>query len=238
MHALEAVVPGAWAPAEAAQETGGGSNPRFGPFSDAPPAAPAVQSCALVTDRPELVRGVSDALGARGVECRHEFGPADAVVVALAGRPAVTDARTAWERILASHEGLVDDIQADAAWVRAVAEAGRPVRLVTITDAATSGGRSRAQAAAQLARAGRKATGDLVTPFAIAVEAAGTEASVGALVSHLVCNPEATALSGAELVVADGWLGLRSHPRPGGSIVLGEPGAPAWLDDALRAIVR
>ena len=49
-------------------------------------------------------------------------------------------------------------IHADAGWARAVADhaaaADRPIRLVTLTDATTAGGRSRAQAAAQL-RSGR-----------------------------------------------------------------------------------
>ena len=40
-----------------------------------------------------------------------------------------------------------------------------------------------------------------------------------------------------ELVVGEGWLGLRSHPRPTGSVVLGEPGVPPWLDGTLREIV-
>ena len=55
-HVLEAVTPGALAPAEAGQASSGGSNPRFGPLFDEPPAgdlAPAaVSSCAVVTDRP------------------------------------------------------------------------------------------------------------------------------------------------------------------------------------------
>jgi len=51
-----------------------------------------------------------------------------------------------------------------------------------------------------------------------------------------VGSPEAAALAGAELVVADGWIGLRSHPRPSGSITFGGPDLPGWFDGALRAL--
>src|SRR3984957_17774784 len=57
---LEAVVPRAFAPAEAGQATDGGSNPRFGPIFDEPAAAAAgaaqipVTSCAVVSDRPVI----------------------------------------------------------------------------------------------------------------------------------------------------------------------------------------
>jgi len=45
-------------------------------------------------------------------------------------------------------------------------------------------------------------------------------------------------LSGAELVVGPGWIGLRSHPHPSGSITLGGQGLPGWLDAGLRSLVR
>ncbi len=128
-------------------------------------------------------------------------------------------------------------IHADAAWTRAAADraaaTGRPIRLVTVTDAGTAGGRSRAQAAAQLSRASRRATDDRVAAFAVADESGDVD-TIGALVAHLVASPDAVALSGAELVVGRGWAGLRSHPRPSGSIVLGGTEVPEWLDDALR----
>ena len=60
---------------------------------------------------------------------------------------------------------------------------------------------------------------------------------VGALVAQLLGNPEATALAGAELVIGAGWIGLRSHPRPSGSITYGGPAVPDWLDATLREIV-
>ena len=239
----------AWGAIEASQLSGGGSNPRF---TSTPPhdvAAPAARSCAIVSDRDELGAAVTAALEERGVSCHRvplggapsTFGGAsealaaagdvDAVVVALRGAPPVPG-DVAWERVLAEHHGIVGQVHADAAWARAVADRGRPVRLVSLTDATDTGGRSRAQAAAQLARAGRGATGDRVTAFAVSVEGSGVgSAELGA---HLVCSPAATALAGAELVAGDGWWGLRSHPRPRGSVVLSDADVPDWLDVTLQ----
>ncbi|MGH9086001.1 MAG: hypothetical protein ACRDYW_11145, partial [Acidimicrobiales bacterium] len=89
---------------------------------------------------------------------------------------------------------------------------------------------------AQHARAARGATKDRVAAFAVSLEG-GTGRPVGELAAHLACSPEATALSGAELVAGEGWIGLRSHPRPGGSITFGGPDVPGWFDATLRRIL-
>ena len=170
-------------------------------------------------------------------------GPVDAVVVALSGGRPATKATSDWERVLAEHEGIVEHLHTDAGWARAVADyaagADRPVRLVTLTDATTAGGRSRAQASAQLARSGLGATGERVAAFAVSVEVPKGRGRhpLGDVVAHLVCEPEATALAGAELAVGPGWFGLRSHPRPGGSVTFGGPEVPDWLDATLRNMV-
>ena len=268
-HLLEAVTAGALAPAEAQQASNGGSNPRFATIfdesttSDLPPAA--VRSCAIVADDPEVAAAVTAALEARAVTCSTipatdiasgfagasdalastvaRIGPLEAVVVALGGSPPAAESTSAWAQVLAEHAGIVEHIHADAGWVRAVADhaaaAERPVRLVTLTDATTSGGRSRAQAAAQLARAGRRATGERVSAFAISVEAppASSGQPIGGLVAHLLCSPDGPSLSGAELVAGRGWFGLRSHPRPSGSVTFGGPRVPGWLDGTLRSII-
>jgi NAD(P)-dependent dehydrogenase (short-subunit alcohol dehydrogenase family) len=264
---LEATAP-ALAAAEASQASGGGSNPRFGAVFDAPPgagAATARRSCVVVADHSRVSATLTAALEARGATCTAittrdvaggfggaeealaaavaRTGPVDAVVVALEGEPSASGSPSGWERVLAEHAGIVDGIHADAGWARAVADhatvADRAVRLVTLTDATTSGGRSRAQAAAQLARAGLGATADRVAAFAVSVEVPKGPGRhpLGDLVAHLVCDAEAGALAGAELAVGPGWLGLRSHPRPGGSITFGGPEIPGWLDGTLRAIV-
>ena len=261
---LEAVAPRALAPAEAAQGTTGGGNPRFGAVFDEPapesvPAA-AVRSCAVVSDRPALASGLTAALESRSVTCHavdavrgfneaakqldaiaEQNGPLEAVVVATSDG-ARQGAGEGWERVLASHRGIVEQIHADAAWARATADhsAGkdRPMRLVVLTDGSTPGGRSRAQAFAQLSRAAGGSTKGRVMAFAVSLE--GREEQVAApaseLVSHLLADPDGAGLAGAELVVDADWLGLRSHPRPTGSVVYGGPAIPAWLDRTLRDI--
>lgn len=264
-HLLEAATAGALVPAEVAQASAGGSNPRFGsafsePAEDLPP--PVVRSCAVVAARAEVGDAVVAALAARGVPAEalptaaHDAGFAaaaaalgafadrhgslDGIVVALDGGAGASTTAPAWEQVLHEHAPLVGQLHADAAWARGVADhaaaAGRPVRLVTLTDATTAGGRSRAQAAAQLARASRRATDDRVSAFAVGVEAAGEEHAVAELAAQLLCSPAAADLAGAELVVGGGWIGLRSHPRPGGSVSFGGPELPEWFDDALARV--
>jgi NAD(P)-dependent dehydrogenase (short-subunit alcohol dehydrogenase family) len=253
---LDAVVPGAFATAEAAQVSGGGGNPRFAAsFADPPEALPATgATCLVVADRPPLASALAAALGARGVEtvraasveagfagaaaCLERAGPVDAVVLALAGTPGPSGAGS-WERVLAEHAGLAGQLCGDAAWARAVADRAtgseRPMRLVVLTEARTTGGRSRAQAVAQLARVAHSATDEGVSLFAVSSEA-DDDAGVSELAAHLVAHPDAPALSGAELVAGAGWVGLRSHPRPAGSITLGGTGIPDWFDTVLREI--
>src|SRR5262249_44523825 len=58
---LETVIPSAVATAEAAQASGGGSNPRFPDVfhePGGPLAAGAVRTCVIVSDRPAVVAGV------------------------------------------------------------------------------------------------------------------------------------------------------------------------------------
>jgi NAD(P)-dependent dehydrogenase (short-subunit alcohol dehydrogenase family) len=263
---LEAVVPRAFVAAEANQATDGGANPRFGSIFDQPaagaPLAGDVRSCAIVSERPDLTATLTAALEARSITCHltepaRDFGgaakalrttldasgPIDAVVVALAGPPPGPAAPTGWQGILADHRELVEHLRADASWTRAVAEyaAGteRPVRIVTLTDATAPAGRSRAQASAQLARAAAGGTGRRVTALAASMESSGPAAPemTGGLVGHLLGHPEAAALAGAELVVGTGWIGLRAHPRPIGTVVYGGPAIPGWMDGALRQIV-
>ncbi len=273
---LDAVVPRAFATAEAGQTSSGATNPRFGPIFDEPapdeadradseaggPGGTPVRSCAVITDRPALAVPLTAALEARSIACHRVevaggfddaagalrtavegAGPVDAVVVALGGGGATSSATEGWARVLAEHDGTVEQLHRDAAWARAAAdhatEAGRPVQLVTLTDAVTAGGRSRAQASAQQARVAKGATGGRVTAFSVSVEASEERAGppVGALVAHLLGHPEAAALAGAELVAGAGWLGLRSHPRPIGAVTYGGPAVPDWLDATLREVV-
>jgi NAD(P)-dependent dehydrogenase (short-subunit alcohol dehydrogenase family) len=263
---LRAVIPRAFLSAEAGQATEGGSNPRFGSiFDETAPAEVAssdVKSCAIVSDRPELAASVTAALEARSISCHRVeraegfdgaaralqalaevARPIDAVVVALAGNETPASPGPEWQQVLADHQGITDRLHADAAWARAAADyasgADRPVRLVTITDARSPAGRSRAQAAAQLARVAAGGTHGRLTAFAVGVEATAADAAhpSGELVGYLLANPETAALAGAELAVGDGWIGLRNHPRPIGTITYGGPAIPSWLDASLWEIV-
>lgn len=257
---LEAVIPAAFTEAETTQTSGGAGNPRFGAIFDEPAPAGAepgqVRSCAVVTDRPGLGASLSAALEGRSITCHGldpgqgfdaatkalgSVGNVDAVVVAPSSQLLSDPQTDGWEKVLAEHENIVDAIHRDAGWARAVADysaaADRPVKLISLTDAATSGGRSRAQASAQLSRAASSTTEGRVTAFAAGIESSGEERSTSELVATLLTNPDSSALAGAELVVGSGWIGLRSHPRPTGSIVYGGPALPDWLDDTLREIV-
>ena len=239
---FESVLGQAFVKAEAAQLSGGGSNPRFpGVFDDeAVFPAPSVKHCVIVSDQPAVVTALSAAFAERGVKTSTGSelpADADAVVIAMAG-PDQGVAKTDWERTLQEHEGIADAIFSDAMWARRIADAGRPIRLVTLTDATTSGGRSRAQASAQLSRSSVKATQENVAGFAVSVEAHHAEKVSAELAAYLVCAAEATPLSGAELVVGDKWVGLRSHPRPSASLVYGGGAIPPWFDGALRGMVR
>ena len=279
-HVVDAAVGRAIVPAEAAQATNGGSNPRFARvFEEAADStvgseADRLRTCVVVTDDPTWGAVLGEALVAKGVVClgigpwsgsRHvagdvatdftgaadqialaakEAGSLDGVVVALSGTPrGSAPGSEHWQAILDAHAGLAEHIRTDAAWARAVSDyseqADRPVRLVTVSAATTSDGRSRAQAAAQLARAAHTGTSDRVDVFTISVETTEDAArqTVAHLATRLLGASDTSGLSGAELVVAPDWFGLRSHPAPATSISFGGPAIPAWLDGTLRDIV-
>ena len=233
--------------------------------SEAGPVSGDVRTCAVVSERAELTPALVSALEARSIACHkvepaarnfhgaaralhaaaQVAGPIDAVVVALAGNPAGPSAPTAWQGVLADRRGLIEHLHADAAWSRAAsdyaADSDHAVRLVTLTDATPPAGPSRAQAAAQIARVAADATRGQVTALAVGIESASADAAeqTGELVGHLLGHPDSSAgLAGAELVVGPGWIGLRAHPRPIGTVVYGGPAVPGWVDGALREIVR
>ena len=67
------------------------------------------------------------------------------------------------------------------------------------------------------------------------MEHAGREAigHAAELAAYLAGAPDVRTLSGAELVVARDWLGLRSHPHPAWSASFAGPDVPDWIDDLL-----
>ena len=71
---LDTVIPAAFVPAEAAQETNGASNGRFaGVFDESAPTpgpgASGARSCLVVTDDTRWESALCDALASRGVKC-------------------------------------------------------------------------------------------------------------------------------------------------------------------------
>ncbi len=263
---LDAVVPRAFVAAEAKQASDGGANPRFGGIFDAPaptestPAA--VRTCAVVCDRPDLATALQAALERRAiasvpVDVAHGFegtakslraavntaGPVEGVIVVLEGHPRTSTALEAWEHVLADHRGIIQPLHDDASWLRAAAdytaETEQPVRLVILAEATTPAGQSRAQAASQIARVAAAGTKGRLTVFTAGLESdapAATDAA-GELAAHLLTHPDVTPLAGAGLVVREGWIGLRRHPQPIGTVTYGGPVVPSWLDNALREIV-
>jgi hypothetical protein len=263
---LGATVPRALAPAEAHQASEGGGNPRFGALFDQPVDAttpPAhIGSCVLVSNRHVLTGSIKAALEARSIVCHHvpvtsgftgaadalkrvleTNGSVDAIVLAPDGS-VPSSLQGGWERTLEEHVGLARQIEDDAGWARAASDygatTGRTVRLLTLVDAVDSGGRSRAQASAQLSRAARDVTDGRVVAFTISLEDPDRllEGTLGEIVAFLLGDSETTALAGAELVLRAGWFGIRSHPRPIGSITYGGPALPEWFDETIEEILR
>jgi hypothetical protein len=213
------------------------------PWADVMTAAFARRGVECVPVTPE--RGFA-AAAENLARLGRDLGPVDAVVVALAGGTP-PDAPTAdvppWQLVLDEHSGITDQICTDAAWMRAVADcaqsSGRPMRVVTVVDATTAGGRSRAEAAAQLTRGAHLATSDRVDGFSISVEAPpeAAAAAVAEITASLVGADGTGALSGAELVAGAGWFGLRRHPCPTATVAFDGPALPDWLDTAVRDMV-
>ena len=244
-------------PAEREQASGGGSNARFATLPDevVDPHAEGTR-VVVVADRSQVAGPILDELTRRGLDCAvldAATVPADtaaassalaevadhlgAVIVALGG-PDPSSASTSWDRILDEHGALAEHLARDAAWVRAVAEhagTGRPIRLLLVADTRTAGGRSRAQALAQLARASVRSTGGQVSMLAVGVDASDP-APVGSVLAHLAraADPE---LAGAELAVGAGWFGMRSHPRVAGSVTLHGTEVPDWFDSVVAELV-
>ena len=115
-HALDTVIPAAFVPAEAAQETNGASNGRFaGVFDETRPDARAAsatgaRSCLVVTDDPRWESALRDALASRGVKC-----------VGIGAAPPATDFAGAAEQLGRAAR--------DAGGIDAVVVARRRVRV-------------------------------------------------------------------------------------------------------------
>jgi NAD(P)-dependent dehydrogenase (short-subunit alcohol dehydrogenase family) len=281
--ALATLVPVILNPAEAQQNTAGGSNPRFGPIFDQPasPTSSTTGKDAQHADRPTCVLVSADAgIGAVLVKALEAWdmvvvgigawqpfdtaagrvptdfseiadlleragrmtGRIDAVVIALDhGHEAASPDRASWQQVLEGHTDTVKHIAARAGWLRAGARhagrSGRPLRVVQVTNATTPAGRTSAQAIAQMARCAND------TPFSVPVDAyaisletthPANHKPLCDLIARLAWAEDTKDLRGAELVVHNNWIGLRSHPGPVASISFGGPSIPAWVNNTLQ----
>ena len=156
-HVLDTVIPAAFVPAEAAQETNGASNGRFaGVFDEtAPTPGPACErrggrAWSSPTTRSgsrrcatRWRRGASSASGSArarrrrtsrarpssSAQAARDAGGIDAVVVARAGSGSSGDGGARGSRCSTEHAGITDAIRSDVAWVRAVSDHARRVRV-------------------------------------------------------------------------------------------------------------
>lgn len=259
---LDQVVGGAFVPAHDQQATTGGANPRFGePDGGAAADTPGAR-VAVIGGPDDAVATVVGALRRRGVHAvvRHDTSDIDGLlsaaaalaalaandgmpdaVILLAGPAGRPDPAGDWNEVLAAHQGISERILADAAWARAVAELSatsqRSIRLIGVIPGESTGDRSRAQAAAQLARSASSATDGRVVATTIEARCGVTSEVIGELAACLAVHPDAAALTGAHLLARDDWVGLCRHPRAGASIVTGHNGLPPWFDAALHDVI-
>ena len=243
---------------------------RASPASSTRPRRPstppvAVQSCAIVSDRPELAGALQHrpattrAIACHQADVAHGFdgtakscsrpskGPDRSTPSWSRSRATrVPRARsTGWEHVLADHRGLLNALHDDASWSRAVADytaaADRPVRLHDPDRRHHTGrpqpgpGRRRSWPASP-----PRGTKGRVTAFTAGLEAdrrgrhRGRGRAGGPAARPI---PTAPPWPGPSWWCSDHWIGLRSHPRPIGTVTYGGPAIPDWLDDSLREIV-
>lgn len=260
-NSFRTVIPTAFSSAENMQRTAGASNERFRAlFELAPPSndqTGPLRNCVLAVADPELrnslhahLEGVSfrcidvDPRPTTWTEIEQRLSECgvdviDAVVHIPSPLSPNKVGESSWNQVLDEHQVLRHEILNDAGWVRAAAtvRADSPRRIISLVPALTAGGRTRAQALGQLARASRGATENRVSAFAVSLEGTSAEANRAAihLIAHLLGDPLSDDLSGAELVVSDGWIGLRRHPGPTGSVILGDE-IPSWFDAVISKI--
>ncbi len=258
-HLLATVMPEVLAPAEAAQRTTGGTNPRFGDVYSAGSRAAARPGGGLrvlvASDRPDHGEAIAAALAAHGVTAVSgdrprdgdfdaverrlaAVGPVDAVIVA--SQVPVARPGDGWSELLDHQAGAAGHFLAHAAWlraaVRAAAESGRPLRLVHLSACLSGHGWAAAQAVTQMARSLNDSRLPVpVAAFSLSLES-DRDADLGAaaqLAARLVAADDGLALRGSRAGRRGRWLGLRSHPAPGSTVSFGGPDIPEWVDGVL-----
>jgi len=264
--ALGTIVPVVLNPAERGQQTTGGFGPRFANVFDeavTPVRNPGGGHVVVVSDDTVLNESLAKNLRVWGRtttflrSCQDfsraeetlsdvvaERGRFDALVVALGEPAGAGDDEGSWEQVVDSHRGVVRFIVANSAWLRAAgriaAQRAWPLRATFVTRATSSGGRTAAQALAQVARCVNETPADVeVNVMAVGVESASVSDTdpLAALVARQVCAEDTRALRGAELAVGRGWIGIRNHPQSMATASLGGIDIPEWVDAAFQLAV-
>jgi NAD(P)-dependent dehydrogenase (short-subunit alcohol dehydrogenase family) len=262
--ALGTIVPVVLGPAEAQQGTTGGSNPRYGNVFDTVPKADiggAGGNAVFVGRDKELVNALGRALRSWGRTLAvidgggSDFTEAERLARQAATAQTVIDSLIVeipagdqdepgdgWAGLVAAHRSVKPSWLAGMAWLRAAAQvfADHPIRVIFVTDATSVAGRTTAQTIAQSARSvSERPVGNGLEVAAVSVES-GRDADLSplaALVARLAVTKDALSLCGAELVVGEGWVGVRNHPGPIATVSFGSIEIPDWVDSALRSVV-
>jgi NAD(P)-dependent dehydrogenase (short-subunit alcohol dehydrogenase family) len=262
--ALGTIVPVVLGPAEANQGTTGGSNPRYGNVFDALPEGSiggASGHTVFVGRDKELAGAVGRAVRSWGKTVAvidsgaSDFPEAERVLREAAATQAVIDSLIVeipaddqnehgdgWAGLIEAHRTVKPSWLAGMAWLRAAAQvfAEHPVRMIFVTDATSVAGRTTAQVIAQSARSvSERPVGNGLDVAAVSVESARDAdlPALAALVARLAVTEDTLALRGAELVVGEGWVGVRSHPGPIATVSFGSIEIPDWVDGALRSVL-
>jgi NAD(P)-dependent dehydrogenase (short-subunit alcohol dehydrogenase family) len=218
----------------------------------------AVQAWGLFPIGLKLGRGPAPAAGGATsafeaasvglLEAARTGPPLGAVVIAKLG-PLTEEAdpwsEPSWRETLSSHAGVVGEIVAHAAWLRAAtryAESeGRGLRVAHVTGALSAAGKTTAQAVAQMVRSANDTPSPVpVEAFSLSLESGAAEDlwSAAQLLARLVAADDVRPLQGAELAAGRGWVALRSHPGPSATVSFGGPAIPRWVDGVLAPAVR
>jgi NAD(P)-dependent dehydrogenase (short-subunit alcohol dehydrogenase family) len=179
-------------------------------------------------------------------EASQAAGPLHSlIVVSTAPEGGEGGDHSPWRRLLAAQASTCTQVKTHGAWLRAAARYARQAhltpRVVHLTLVAAAEGVPTAQAVAQLARtANGMSMPESLECFSVTVESRRDAdlAAAGHLAARLAGADDAVSLAGAELVVGDGWLGLRSHPEPAATVSFGGPAIPPFVDDVLGQILR
>ncbi len=248
---------------ESQRTTGGSNPRLHDVFSStarpAPPAGRTAARYVVAADDERVTEALAAALRAWGARAERlpatgdgwpateaalrsaaSVGPIDGIIV-VAGEPipAGRAGPDAWQEILRSHEEVPGVVLAHAAWLRAAARTARDgqrtLRVIHVVPAPTDGGATAAQAVHQMSRSANDGANQWIRAFGVAWEAP-EHSGLGALsqlVARLACSSDTLPLAGAEMVAADGWVGLRSHPAPAVTVTFGGPEIPPGVEGAI-----